>query len=89
MKRKIYKKRESNRIPLEMLKWTPQAQDCYNRGCICQGCIINDVVETKCHLKNIIPKILEQCGVPEETKFDFQTQYDEFKDEYQIEENAL
>ena len=51
-----------------LIKWTPQAIDCFERSCDCEGCIINMSLETKCKMKNIISTIYEQCGYPPESK---------------------
>lgn len=52
------------KIQDSMLKWTPQAIDCYYRNCKCQGCEINEVLETQCVMKHIVGKIFEIYGCP-------------------------
>lgn len=52
------------KIQDSLIKWTPQAIDCYERNCKCQGCEIDEVLETKCVMKYIVQKIYEKCGNP-------------------------
>lgn len=48
----------------ELLNWTPQAYACYKRKCNCQGCFINETIETKCYMNVIVNKILKTIGEP-------------------------
>ena len=55
-------------IPQNLLYWTQQAIDCYQRKCKCKGCFIKNTIETECVLKQIIPKIYAIQGAPAKNK---------------------
>lgn len=46
------------KIPKSALNWTPQAIDCYKRHCNCQGCFINEVIETPCKMKHVVSELI-------------------------------
>ena len=52
------------KIQESLIKWTPQAIECFERDCNCTDCEINEVLETQCVMKHIVRKIYEKCGYP-------------------------
>ena len=44
--------------------WTQAAVDCYERGCICKGCPIAEVIETKCQMKYVVIENVRIIGAP-------------------------
>ena len=49
---------------LTRLKWTHSALDCYERGCICSGCPILNIMESKCFMKDTVLELVRRFGVP-------------------------
>ena len=54
----------SENISPELLTWTQQAIDCYNRKAQCKGCIIHENLETPCLMNVVIKKIFALQGHP-------------------------
>lgn len=48
--------------------WTDTAIDCYNRGCKCEGCVLNEIVETRCHMKQAVLELVRKFGAPKKAK---------------------
>lgn len=47
--------------------WTEGAIYCYKRGCNCQGCYMNDLIEsTPCRMKNAVLELVRKFGKPPE-----------------------
>jgi len=44
--------------------WTPQAIDCYNRHCRCEGCNAQLFMEQKCQMKYAVIKLVSLIGTP-------------------------
>lgn len=44
--------------------WTPQAIDCYNRGCNCSGCIMPKIMESECLMKITVIELIKKIGKP-------------------------
>ena len=44
--------------------WTQGAIDCYNRGCVCKGCITFEIVGYKCHMKAAVFELVKKFGAP-------------------------
>lgn len=57
---------------LKMVKykrWTPAAIECYNRGCICNGCFYNQFFtekHQKCHMKESVLQLVKDLGLHEQ-----------------------
>jgi len=45
--------------------WTPQAIDCYKRGCVCEGCSVKYTLDT-CKMKQYVLKLVRAIGKPPE-----------------------
>ena len=45
-------------------KWTPSSIFCYERKCKCDGCLINELLETKCKMKVTVLLLVANLGVP-------------------------
>lgn len=45
-------------------KWTRSAKECYERGCICKGCLINEQMEEKCQMKYTVIDLVKKYGKP-------------------------
>ena len=53
-------------------RWTQTAIECYERGCTCEGCILNGVFESqefnKCKMKATVLELVRVFGTPEGIK---------------------
>ena len=48
-------------------RWTESAKLCYKRGCVCQGCEINNLnLSVKCVMKEVVLKLIKKHGLPED-----------------------
>ena len=47
-------------------RWTPSAVECYQRGCICEGCPIREMVKSlgKCQMKAAVLELVKIHGIP-------------------------
>lgn len=59
-----------NDYPRDLLRrWTIQARECYNRGCICDGCFIYENyfknTNERCMCKQIVMGLVRVHGKPE------------------------
>lgn len=45
-------------------KWTESAIDCYERGCVCEGCFMKLVLETRCVMKATVIELVRRFGIP-------------------------
>lgn len=46
--------------------WTEGSIFCYRRGCNCQGCEMNDLIETRCQMKRAVFELVRKFGKPPE-----------------------
>lgn len=53
------------------LQWTDAARECYKRGCVCEGCIIKDILETPCDMKRAVFELVRKFGAPKEHEANF------------------
>lgn len=44
--------------------WTPSAVACYERGCVCRGCPIYQIINEQCRMKQAVLGLGEQYGKP-------------------------
>ena len=51
-------------------RWTNQAIDCYNRGCVCKGCPVYELYfknsGRKCKMKAAVIESVRLFGIPKE-----------------------
>lgn len=47
-------------------RWSQTAIDCYRRGCVCKGCLLNEITEQKCVMKKSVLELVAQLGAPPE-----------------------
>lgn len=52
------------REPPKTRRWTPSAIECYKRGCVCKGCLIQDLMEQKCRMKASVVALVKDLGAP-------------------------
>lgn len=53
-------------------RWTQTAIDCYERNCICEGCIYKDLLETSnCQMKRSVFALLKKLGKPNDENTTF------------------
>lgn len=46
-------------------RWTQAAKDCYERGCVCEGCFFNDFFSGyKCRMKASVIELVRLFGAP-------------------------
>ena len=47
--------------------WSLTAIDCYKRGCICEGCLIQELITSgKCQMKKSVLWLVKKYGMPTE-----------------------
>ena len=63
-------KRELEKVIKEMeyRRWTQEAINCFNRGCVCSGCIIKNIMQTQCKMKQTVIELVKRHGVPQTNK---------------------
>lgn len=51
--------------------WTPSAIECYQRGCVCEGCLTGQIMEEHCRMKSSVIQLIKTLGPPQifTTKF--------------------
>lgn len=47
-------------------RWTQSSIDCYNRGCVCNGCFYQKVMSTPCMMKTTVLELVKLYGKPDE-----------------------
>ena len=57
---------KQNKMP-ELVRWTDASIYCYERNCICEGCVYNEHLETKCIMKNTVLELFKKFGKPEDS----------------------
>lgn len=78
MKTTNYKSRDMGRT-VAVRRWTPTAIDCFERGCICQGCFYSTFfskqeyatqseTNKKCQMKAAVLELVRVIGIPEGVK---------------------
>ena len=46
-------------------RWTIDALTCYNRGCVCKGCPIKNLItSSKCKMKASVMELVKKIGAP-------------------------
>lgn len=45
-------------------RWSPGAIDCYNRGCVCNGCLTGKIMEQRCRMKSAVIELVKTLGPP-------------------------
>ena len=44
--------------------WTPGAIECYQRGCVCEGCLTAQIMEQHCRMKSSVIQLIKTLGPP-------------------------
>ena len=44
--------------------WTPGAIECYQRGCVCEGCLTGQIMEQHCRMKSSVIQLIKTLGPP-------------------------
>ena len=57
---------KQNKMP-ELVRWTDASIYCYERNCICEGCIYKERLETECIMKNTVLELFKKFGKPEDS----------------------
>lgn len=50
---------------VSVTNWTPSAIECYERGCVCNGCPMNDLIGGWCRMKQSVLELVRKFGVPD------------------------
>ena len=58
-------------------KWSKIAIECLNRGCVCDGCHIQDIMESKCRLKYTVIELVKKWGMPNGNNYNRFSEEDE------------
>lgn len=45
-------------------RWSQDAINCYNRGGVCRGCPILDIIEGNCYMKAAVMELVRVLGAP-------------------------
>ena len=48
--------------------WTRGAVECYERGCVCQGCLLYEQLGKKCQMKRSVFELVRKFGAPNAKK---------------------
>lgn len=46
--------------------WTESSIECFRRNCRCEGCLIKDIMETRCDMKRAVIELIRRYGIPPE-----------------------
>lgn len=50
---------------VSLRRWSESAIECYNRGCSCNGCPIQNIITSgKCQMKISVLKLVKKFGAP-------------------------
>ena len=49
---------------MQVQRWTIAAKECYDRGCICNGCFYKENMETRCQMKLSVRELVKKFGKP-------------------------
>lgn len=44
--------------------WTSGAIECYQRGCVCEGCLTGQIIEQHCRMKTTVIELVKRLGPP-------------------------
>lgn len=44
--------------------WTRTAQECYERGCVCEGCLVYEQIGKDCRMKAAVLELVRKFGKP-------------------------
>lgn len=44
--------------------WTEDARNCYERGCLCKGCYMFEILGYQCQMKLAVFKLVKEIGAP-------------------------
>lgn len=44
--------------------WTEDAINCYERGCLCKGCFMFNILGYECQMKSAVFKLVKELGAP-------------------------
>lgn len=50
--------------PNKRTVWTRTAEECYKRGCNCEDCPIQKIMETRCKMKESVLALVRMYGKP-------------------------
>ena len=52
----------------KLQRWTPSAVECYQRGCICSNCPVQEFIKSqKCQMKSSVIELVRLYGIPNKT----------------------
>ncbi|MEI8128002.1 MAG: hypothetical protein WCG95_00160 [bacterium] len=46
------------------VKWTQSAIECYQIGCICSNCSMNEIIGDRCRMKGAVIELVKTIGIP-------------------------
>lgn len=46
------------------IRWTQGAVECYQRGCVCEGCLTGQIMEQRCRMKITVRELIKRLGAP-------------------------
>ena len=56
------------RSRVKFRRWTIQAKKCYERGCVCTGCEVYEVLGRNCRMKASVLELVRVLGKPPKEK---------------------
>jgi hypothetical protein len=63
----VIRSRDLGRVA-SVRRWTKAAVDCYQRGCVCQGCYYSDFFRgspQRCQMKATVLELVRVLGIPQ------------------------
>lgn len=58
----------AKKVPSLYRRWTHSAVECCNRQCVCEDCIMKDILKGRCKMKKAVINLVKYHGVPDEVK---------------------
>lgn len=62
---------QKSHFKMEIRRWTKTTIQCYERGCVCEGCFFEHFfssVNQRCHVKEYVIESVRRLGKPESAK---------------------
>lgn len=56
--------------------WTRSAIECYERGCVCSGCLVYEQIGKDCHMKASVIELVRKFGKPPKKLSNLFTSYE-------------
>ena len=55
-------------VSQNLVRWSVSAEECYMRGCICEGCKYVKLTSDSCRMKSSVLVLVRKYGIPPKLK---------------------